>query len=74
MIPLGSCTMKLNSSYLFTNLFDKNWADIHPFQNMDQISGYTELIHSLERDLVKLQGYHMFHFKVILAPLVNIPH
>ena len=63
MIPLGSCTMKLNSSYLFTNLFDKNWADIHPFQSMDQISGYTELIHSLERDLAEVTGLPYVSFQ-----------
>jgi glycine dehydrogenase len=55
--------MKLNSSYLFTNLFDKNWADIHPFQNIDQMSGYTELIHSLERDLAEITGLPYVSFQ-----------
>ena len=63
MIPLGSCTMKLNSSYLFTNLFDKKWADIHPFQDPNDLAGYTELIHSLEGDLKEITGLPYVSFQ-----------
>ena len=51
MIPLGSCTMKLNAA---TQLIPVSWAEfanIHPFAPLDQTEGYQEIIHELERDL-----------------------
>jgi glycine dehydrogenase len=63
MIPLGSCTMKLNSSYLFTDLFSKDWANIHPFQPTEDLEGYTELIHDLEKKLGKITGLPFLSFQ-----------
>lgn len=57
MIPLGSCTMKLNAS---TEMFGITWsefADIHPFVPMDQAEGYKELISKLEKDLAEITGF-----------------
>ena len=63
MIPLGSCTMKLNSSYLFTDLFSNEWANIHPFQQVEDLAGYTELIHDLEKKLGKITGLPYLSFQ-----------
>lgn len=57
MIPLGSCTMKLNAS---TEMFAISWsefADIHPFAPIDQAKGYKELITKLENDLAVITGF-----------------
>ena len=57
MIPLGSCTMKLNAT---TEMMPITWpelANIHPFAPEDQVQGYLELIGSLERMLEACTGY-----------------
>ncbi len=57
MIPLGSCTMKLNAT---TEMLPVTWpefASIHPFAPLDQAAGYVELIHELERMLADITGY-----------------
>jgi glycine dehydrogenase len=57
MIPLGSCTMKLNGT---TEMLPVTWpefADIHPFAPLDQAEGYVELIHELEAMLGEMTGY-----------------
>lgn len=57
MIPLGSCTMKLNAA---SELFALSWpefANLHPFVPADQAEGYHELISQLERDLCEITGY-----------------
>ena len=56
MIPLGSCTMKLNAS---TEMFGISWpefADIHPFAPLDQTEGYLRLFKELEHDLAQITG------------------
>jgi glycine dehydrogenase len=58
MIPLGSCTMKLNAA---AELFSLSWpefGEIHPFAPSDQAAGYHELISNLENDLCKITGFH----------------
>jgi len=58
MIPLGSCTMKLNAA---TELFPLTWnefANIHPFAPQNQAEGYAEMLHELERDLSEITGFH----------------
>jgi len=58
MIPLGSCTMKLNAT---TEMIPVTWpefADIHPFAPNEQTAGYRQIIHELESMLVELTGYH----------------
>ena len=57
MIPLGSCTMKLNAT---TEMIPITWPEfgaIHPFVPMDQAEGYLELIKELEEMLVEITGY-----------------
>lgn len=57
MIPLGSCTMKLNAA---TEMIPITWAGfsgIHPFAPIDQATGYTELIRTLEAWLCEVTGY-----------------
>ena len=57
MIPLGSCTMKLNAT---TEMEPVSWpafADLHPFAPSDDSVGYRELIHQLEAWLAEITGY-----------------
>jgi glycine dehydrogenase len=57
MIPLGSCTMKLNSS---SELIPVSWPEfskIHPFAPQDQTEGYKEIIDELEDMLCKITGF-----------------
>lgn len=57
MIPLGSCTMKLNAATEMEPITWPEFAGVHPFVPLDQARGYLELIHGLERDLAELTGY-----------------
>lgn len=62
MIPLGSCTMKLNAA---AELFPLSWpefASIHPFVPSDQAAGYHELICNLEKDLCEITGFAAISF------------
>ena len=57
MIPLGSCTMKLNAT---TEMIPVTWpefADIHPFAPDEQTAGYREMITDLEKMLCEITGY-----------------
>ncbi|WP_116125908.1 aminomethyl-transferring glycine dehydrogenase [Lewinella sp. IMCC34183] len=57
MIPLGSCTMKLNAA---TELIPVSWAEfaeLHPFVPIEQAQGYTELFRELEHDLAEITGF-----------------
>jgi glycine dehydrogenase len=57
MIPLGSCTMKLNATAEMEPITWPEFAGIHPFAPLDQARGYTELIGDLERWLAEITGY-----------------
>jgi len=57
MIPLGSCTMKLNASVEVLPVTWPEFADMHPFAPLDQAEGYLRLIDDLERWLVEITGY-----------------
>ena len=57
MIPLGSCTMKLNASSEMIPVTWPAFADLHPFAPADQAQGYRELIADLERMLCTITGY-----------------
>ncbi|CAH8648377.1 unnamed protein product [Schistosoma margrebowiei] len=64
MIPLGSCTMKLNGT---TELLACSWDNVnklHPFVPKNQVTGYLELIAQLENDIKEITGYDY----VSLAP------
>nr|WP_246169290.1 aminomethyl-transferring glycine dehydrogenase [Actinotalea subterranea] len=57
MIPLGSCTMKLNAAVEMEPISWPGFADLHPFVPADQAAGYTELIGELEAWLAEITGY-----------------
>jgi len=57
MIPLGSCTMKLNATAEMMPLTWPGFADVHPFAPRDQTQGYAEMIADLEAKLVAISGY-----------------
>ncbi|MEM7272620.1 MAG: aminomethyl-transferring glycine dehydrogenase [Actinomycetota bacterium] len=57
MIPLGSCTMKLNAAAEMEPISWPEFAQIHPFAPADQTGGYRMLIDELERDLAEITGY-----------------
>jgi glycine dehydrogenase len=57
MIPLGSCTMKLNST---SEMFPVSWPEvnrIHPFAPREQTAGYRELFRQLEEELAEITGF-----------------
>jgi glycine dehydrogenase len=57
MIPLGSCTMKLNATTEMEPLTWPGFAGIHPFAPVDQVEGYLRLIRQLEGWLATITGY-----------------
>lgn len=57
MIPLGSCTMKLNATAEMEAISWPGFADLHPFVPADQARGYEELIGGLESALAEITGY-----------------
>lgn len=57
MIPLGSCTMKLNAASELTPVTWPEWNSIHPFAPSDQATGYHEMIADLEAMLCEITGY-----------------
>ncbi|HEX6967847.1 MAG TPA: aminomethyl-transferring glycine dehydrogenase [Micromonosporaceae bacterium] len=57
MIPLGSCTMKLNATTEMDPVSWPEFTDVHPFAPHEQTAGYRELIGSLERWLAEVTGY-----------------
>ncbi|WP_258804623.1 aminomethyl-transferring glycine dehydrogenase [Pseudarthrobacter sp. NS4] len=57
MIPLGSCTMKLNATAEMEAISWPEFASIHPFAPDSQTEGWRELISGLEDDLAEITGY-----------------
>jgi glycine dehydrogenase len=57
MIPLGSCTMKLNATTEMEPISLPGFADLHPFAPAEDAAGYTELIEELEGWLASVTGY-----------------
>jgi glycine dehydrogenase len=57
MIPLGSCTMKLNATTELVPLSMPEFAHIHPFQPSEQVQGYLEIIEELEKQLANITGF-----------------
>lgn len=63
MIPLGSCTMKLNAA---SEMFAMSWPEfgsIHPFVPAEQAKGYHLLIEQLEKDLCEITGFARMSFQ-----------
>ena len=57
MIPLGSCTMKLNPAAAMEPISWPEFADLHPFVPREQAAGYTEMIEQLTEWLATITGY-----------------
>ncbi len=60
MIPLGSCTMKLNATAEMMALSWPEFADVHPFVPGNQVEGYTEMLTDLSAKLCLITGYDAF--------------
>ena len=63
MIPLGSCTMKLNAA---AELFSLSWPEfnsIHPFVPVEQVEGYLTMIKELEKALCEITGFAAMSFQ-----------
>lgn len=63
MIPLGSCTMKLNAAVELLPISWPEFCDIHPFAPINQTQGYQDLIKELNNLLCKLTGFDAFTFQ-----------
>ncbi len=57
MIPLGSCTMKLNAASEMLPLSWPNWGSIHPFCPIEQAEGYHIVLRALEDQLTEITGF-----------------
>jgi glycine dehydrogenase len=58
MIPLGSCTMKLNATSEMVPVSWPEFAGLHPFAPADQARGYARLFADLETWLAEITGFH----------------
>ncbi|KZV99038.1 glycine dehydrogenase [Exidia glandulosa HHB12029] len=58
MIPLGSCTMKLNSTSSMIPLTWPEFSNIHPFAPTEQAAGYARVVKELSEDLCKITGFY----------------
>ena len=56
MIPLGSCTMKLNAAVELFSLSSTDFSNIHPFVPLNQARGYHIIFHELEEALCQITG------------------
>jgi glycine dehydrogenase len=57
MIPLGSCTMKLNAA---SEMYPVSWEEfsrMHPFAPADQLEGYLQIVQELEAALCEITGF-----------------
>ncbi len=57
MIPLGSCTMKLNAATEMAPITWPEFAQMHPFAPADQTRGYARMVDDLEKALCEITGY-----------------
>jgi glycine dehydrogenase len=57
MIPLGSCTMKLNATSEMIPVTWPEFSNMHPFAPVDQSKGYRQLIDQLSKWLIEVTGY-----------------
>lgn len=63
MIPLGSCTMKLNAAAEMFPLSWSEFANVHPFVPADQAEGYAELIAEMDKMLSEVTGFAKTSFQ-----------
>jgi len=57
MIPLGSCTMKLNAATEIYSIGFTGFAGMHPFAPLEQAEGYKEMIESFNKDICEITGF-----------------
>ena len=57
MIPLGSCTMKLNAAAEMIPLSWNHWSKMHPFSPAEQVNGYKQIVEELSRYLCEITGF-----------------
>lgn len=57
MIPLGSCTMKLNAASELIPITNPQFANMHPFAPVEQAAGYHAMFRQLEKDLCESTGF-----------------
>ncbi|MFO7448419.1 MAG: aminomethyl-transferring glycine dehydrogenase, partial [Ignavibacteriaceae bacterium] len=57
MIPLGSCTMKLNATTEMLGITWPEFARLHPFAPAEQTEGYKQIFTELEKDLCEITGF-----------------
>ncbi|MDR0414296.1 MAG: aminomethyl-transferring glycine dehydrogenase [Prevotellaceae bacterium] len=63
MIPLGSCTMKLNAAAEMLPLSWQEFGNVHPFVPREQAQGYCELVDELAKDLAEITGFDAVSFQ-----------
>lgn len=63
LIPLGSCTMKLNATSELLPLSWPGFKDIHPFAPPSQVEGYLQIIRELESYLCRITGFDAVSFQ-----------
>jgi glycine dehydrogenase len=63
MIPLGSCTMKLNAASEMAPVSWPEFADIHPFAPAEQAAGYAEMLRQLGDWLAEITGFAAVSFQ-----------
>jgi glycine dehydrogenase len=63
MIPLGSCTMKLNATIEMLPVTYQRFSALHPFAPLDQAQGYQQLFEELEEQLCEMTGFAAFSFQ-----------
>ena len=73
MIPLGSCTMKLNATSEMLPISWPNINQIHPFAPPEHWRGYAVLIEQLEKMLCAATGYSAFRCNLMLGLKGNMP-
>jgi len=57
MIPLGSCTMKLNPAAAMLPITMPGWTAVHPMAPKNQVEGYNEMLEELEQQLATITGF-----------------
>ena len=57
MIPLGSCTMKLNAATEMLPVTWEHFSRVHPFAPIDQAQGYAQVVKELEQALAEITGF-----------------
>ena len=57
MIPLGSCTMKLNPAAAMIPITMPGWTSAHPLAPAEQVEGFVEMLEELEQQLCTITGF-----------------